>query len=207
MTTPGGPAMLAVCATRVEAGAAARVLGRGAVRRVGMGAAGGLRPPPGAALVSLGVCGGLRPDVAPGTVVIPDRAGRPGCRSVALHPGLVAALRAAAERTGVAWRGGAMATSPVVVTGAAARAALAAEGWDAVDMETAALLDATVRVAAVRTVLDAPGQELDPAWARPWRALLDCRRWPEAVRLGRDTRSLTGRAARVVAAAAGAWDA
>jgi hypothetical protein len=193
--------VIAACATRTEARAAARVLGPDAVRRVGVGARRDPGVAAGTAVVSVGVCGALRRGIPPGTVVIPDRAGRPGGVPVALDAGLLGALRDAADRIGVHWCGGTLVTSGSVVSGAGPRARLAGDGWDAVDMETAALAGRGLRLAAVRAVLDTPDAELDPAWAVPWRAMADPRRWPQGLRLGRDTRRLTALAASVVAAA------
>jgi len=200
-----------LAATRVEARAARRELG-GAVEvleaGVGLsrvrahgpsGSGPGGRPPwPwGGTVVTCGVAGALQPLPA-GTVLVPERVGRPDGSVLPCDPELVAALAAAAGRLGLALERGPLLTADHVVVGEE-RHRWADHGYVAVDMETG--LVRAQRVAAVRVVLDGPGRELDPAWRGGWGLVAR----PSALRqlpwLAREGPRCARRAAAVLAAA------
>jgi nucleoside phosphorylase len=105
-----------------------------------------------AAVLTTGFCAGLAPGMRPGDVVVADD----GHESAVL----AAALKAAGHTVHM----GTLAESDHVVRGAE-RAALAATGAIAVDMESAAMRRAALsegahRVAAARVVVDTPEYEL-----------------------------------------------
>jgi len=177
MATPADPTQrpIVVAATRVEARAAQRALGgAAAVVEVGVAlsrvrARDGAASPPGlplppstweGAVVTCGVAGALRP-LPVGTVLVPERVGRPDGSTLACDPELVAALVAAAHRLGLAPERGPLLTADHLVVGGERRR-WAEHGYVAVDMETG--LVPARRLAAVRVVLDGPDRELDPAW-------------------------------------------
>lgn len=165
------PPLLVVCALRIERRAlragAARSGGqdRITVLRTGMGpkaayraVAQALRDPrqADAAVLTTGFCAGLAPGMRPGDVVVSDD----GHESAAL----AAALKAVLGDRGHTVHTGTLAESDHVVRGAE-RAALAATGAIAVDMESAAMRRAALaegahRVAAARVVVDTPEFEL-----------------------------------------------
>ena len=150
--------------------------------------------------LSVGLAGGLAREHAPGTVVIPGRIGAADGGSVETDPEWSAALLAASRRLGFATLDGAMITTDALVTDAT-RAAWAAHGFVAVDMESAAIAAMTPRVAAVRVILDTPVHEISPAWVRPGRAALDPRNWREGAWLLRNAPRFSLRAATVLAEA------
>ena len=161
-----GPPLLVVCALRIERFALRRGTVRAAeghvtVLRTGMGPKAAeravreaLHDPAlrDAAVLTTGFCAGLAPGMRPGDVVVSDD----GHESEAL----AAALKAAGHTVHT----GTLAESDHVVRGAE-RAALAATGAIAVDMESAAMRRAALaegarRVAAARVVVDTPEYEL-----------------------------------------------
>ena len=164
------PPLLVVCALRIEAFALRGATAGGAdfpvtVRRTGMGpksaqraVARAVEEPAlhGASVLTTGFCAGLAPGIRAGDVVVADD----GHESEAL----AAALKAALADRGHTVHTGTLAESDHVVRGAE-RAALAATGAIAVDMESAAMRRAALaagahRVAAARVVVDTPEQEL-----------------------------------------------
>jgi len=110
---------------------------------------------------------------------------------------LVERLHDAAKRLQLRSISASLLTSPTLVVGPE-RARWAAQGWEAVDMETAVLFALARQVAAVRVVLDSPKHELSPEWQRSWRAALRPRHWMEAARLAPSAASQALLAARVV---------
>jgi nucleoside phosphorylase len=165
---PGAGGLLVVCALGVERAAlrpGARAAGGVRLLRAGMGpdasgaavarALAGL-PAPGPAVLVTGFCAGLAAGVRPGDVVVDDA-------SDAAAVLAAAAARAAAPH-GVTVHTGRIACSDHVVRGAE-RAALAASGAVAVDMESGAVRQAARAAgprptAAVRVVVDTPDHEL-----------------------------------------------
>ncbi|WP_327288019.1 phosphorylase family protein [Streptomyces sp. NBC_01198] len=160
------PPLLVVCALRIERFALRRGAARGVahqvtVLRTGMGPTAAeeavrtaLHDPAlsGAAVVTTGFCAGLAPGMRPGDVVVSDE-GNDGTA-------LAAALKAAGHTVHT----GPLAESDHVVRGAE-RAALAATGAIAVDMESAAMRRAALaegaqHIAAARVVVDTPEYEL-----------------------------------------------
>lgn len=151
-------------ALRVEAwvvGPPVTAVGMGPRRAAVAGAALAAATPAGTPLALTGVCGGLVPGVAPGDVVVATAVttapgGPGGARRWELDAEpVLAAVRGAGLRA-VA---GVLVSVDRLARGPAVRAALAAGGAVAVDMETAALLAALDGrpVAVARTVADAPG--------------------------------------------------
>jgi nucleoside phosphorylase len=155
-----------VCALRIEKFALRRGAARNAaegvtVLRTGMGPAAAdravreaLHDPElhGSAVLTTGFCAGLAPGMRPGDVVVAED----GHESEAL----AAALKAAGHTVHT----GPLAESDHVVRGAE-RAALAATGAIAVDMESAAMRRAALakgarHIAAARVVVDTPEYEL-----------------------------------------------
>ncbi|MFI2236137.1 phosphorylase family protein [Streptomyces chrestomyceticus] len=117
-----------------------------------------------APVVATGFCAGLVPGMLPGDVVVAEsaRGHLPGAPDVACSDN-GPLLRALKER-GVTVHTGLLRGSDHVVRGAE-RAGLRATGAVAVDMESAATLEAATRdggrpVAAVRVIVDAPEHEL-----------------------------------------------
>lgn len=161
-----GPPLLVVCALRIEKVALRRGAARNAaegvtVLRTGMGPTAAdrvvreaLHQPElhGSAVLTTGFCAGLAPGMRPGDVVVAED----GHESEAL----AAALKAAGHTVHT----GPLAESDHVVRGAE-RAALAATGAIAVDMESAAMRRAALaegarHIAAARVVVDTPEYEL-----------------------------------------------
>jgi nucleoside phosphorylase len=161
-----GPPLLVVCALRIEKVALRRGAARNAaegvtVLRTGMGPVAAdrvvreaLHQPElhGSAVLTTGFCAGLAPGMRPGDVVVAED----GHESEAL----AAALKAAGHTVHT----GPLAESDHVVRGAE-RAALAATGAIAVDMESAAIRRAALaegarHIAAARVVVDTPEYEL-----------------------------------------------
>jgi uridine phosphorylase len=165
-----GPPLLVVCALRIERFALRRGAARNGadhitVLRTGMGPKSAhravvkaLHDPElhDAAVLTTGFCAGLAPGMRPGDVVVADD----GHESAAF----AAVLKATLADRGHTVHIGALAESDHVVRGAE-RAALAATGAIAVDMESAAMRRAALaegahRVAAARVVVDTPEYEL-----------------------------------------------
>ncbi|WP_030878953.1 hypothetical protein [Streptomyces sp. NRRL S-1868] len=115
----------------------------------------------GTAVLATGFCAGLAPGMRPGDLVVAEETRHPGGRT----PTTAIELLSAALRPHGTVHTGPLLGSDHVVRGAE-RAALHATGAVAVDMESAATLDAARAgaarrpVAAVRVVVDAPGHEL-----------------------------------------------
>jgi nucleoside phosphorylase len=160
------PPLVVVCALRIERFGVRRGAARSAaddvtVLRTGMGPKNAdravreaLHEPglAGAAVLTTGFCAGLATGMRPGDVVVADD----GHQSAAL----AVALKAAGHTVHT----GTLAESDHVVRGAE-RAALAATGAIAVDMESAAMRRAALaegarHVAAARVVVDTPDHEL-----------------------------------------------
>src|ERR1700747_2085099 len=129
-----------------------------AVRRTGMGAARSRKsaahskPGPFGAMVVMGTAAGLAADLSPGDLVVATEVSD-GDSSVQL-PG-ADLLAAELRRAGLPARAGKIVTVPKIIK-AAERKALAAEGYLAADMETAALVGAAGErpVAVIRAVSD-----------------------------------------------------
>jgi len=189
-----------VAPTGLEARAVRRALP--SVRMVRCGVSLSRLPHRGASLagtvVTCGVAGSLRAGLPTGTVLVPRRVLRPDGRVLQCDPALVAALASAARRLGHEPEQGTMATTPVLVVGAE-RAAWAARGCVAADMETGLL--GTGRVASIRVVLDTPERELDPAWGRPLTVLWHPAAWAQLPWLAAEGPRCARLAADVLAAA------
>lgn len=113
------------------------------------------------AVAVAGVAGGLLPGMEPGTVVVADRVLTEDGRVVADLPA-AAVLAAHLRSMGLHTMVGTVVSTPRLVHGSDARAALARLGAVAVDTETAYALGARwdVPTAVVRVVADTPGREL-----------------------------------------------
>jgi hypothetical protein len=148
--------------------------------------------------ISCGLAGGLRTDLPTGTIVIPSAVATSDGAAIACDAEWTARLREAAKRLGYAHIDAALLTSDALVVGSA-RAAWAARGFAAVDMETARI--PAQRLAAVRVVLDTPQRELSPDWINPVRAMLKPKNWGQMVWLAREGPTCADLAARIVAAA------
>lgn len=153
-----------------------------------------------ALVLSVGLAGGLEPGLEPGTVVVPDRVVGPGGQIVDTDPLWTSALQAASRRLHLPTERGVLVTTTEVVTGAA-RAELAARGYVAADMESAAIAALAPAVAVVRVILDTPGREISPLWRQPMRAAIHPRLWSQGVWLMRAAPRFALRAADVLAEA------
>lgn len=164
--------LLITTALRLEAWALRGAVPGARIARVGMGpqraqrAAQRLQPDPATAWAVAGVCGALDPELVPGDVVVASALLGPEGRSIELD---AAPLAMALSHAGIAARIGVIACVAKPVTGDG-RAALAARGACAVDMESFWLADAAGHrpVAVLRVVLDGPRHEL-------WRVDLPAR--------------------------------
>jgi 4-hydroxy-3-methylbut-2-enyl diphosphate reductase len=155
------PGLLVLAPLRLEANAVRRGLTRPAsrVRHTGMGATRARKaaekgtPHPFGAMVVMGTAAGLADDLSPGDLVVAT-AVSDGETTVAL-PG-ADLLAAELRRAGLPARAGQLVTVPKLVK-PGQRARLAADGYLAADMETAALLGAAGGrpVAVIRAVSDA----------------------------------------------------
>lgn len=152
----------------------------------------------GVTVISCGVAGGVRSDLPTGSLVIADRVRRPNGEELRCDRALVLALVGAARKCGFEPIVAPLATSAMLVT-ARERAALAKEGYAAVDMETGLIV--APRVAAVRVVLDTPSHEISRAWLRPALALANPMLWPQALWLAREAPRCAAIAAKVAATA------
>lgn len=168
------------------------------VLRVGVGAAESV--PASAVMLSVGLGGALTDEHAPGTVVVPNRVFDESGQSWPTDPPWSAVLRAAARRLGLPATDGTLVATTTIATGRA-RAALAARGYTAVDMESAAIAAVAPRLAVLRVVLDTPSHEISPRWRRPATAAFDPRLWPQGLRLTRTAPRFAARAAAVLAEA------
>ncbi|MFY9777137.1 MAG: hypothetical protein WAK28_21425, partial [Trebonia sp.] len=140
--------LLVLAPLRLEANAVRRGLRAASsrVQRTGMGAArsrksvrGERKPGPFGAMVVMGTAAGLADDLSPGDLVVATEVSDGGSTTVPL-PG-ADLLAAELRRAGLPARAGKIVTVPKIVR-AAERKALAAEGYLAADMETAALVGA-----------------------------------------------------------------
>jgi 4-hydroxy-3-methylbut-2-enyl diphosphate reductase len=135
----------------------------------------GLSPavPPFAAVAVAGLGGGLGDDLVPGDLVVADRLIDPEGTEIARLPS-APLLAADLRRLGLRARTGTVVSTDHIVTGDE-RAALAALGATAVDMESTAVASQAwgVPLAVLRAISDTPGQELfSPAGARgAWAGL------------------------------------
>ena len=193
---PETPAV--VTATSLEARAVRRRAPRAHVIEAGVGLA---RMEPGqlpGVAISAGLAGGLRADLPTGTLLIPSAIATTNGTAIASDAEWTARLREAAQRLGYACVDAALLTSEQLIVGDE-RAAWAARGFAAVDMETGRIPAA--RIAAVRVVLDTPQRELSPDWLNPSRAMLRPRNWGQMFWLAREGPRCADIAARVIAAA------
>jgi hypothetical protein len=192
-------ALTVAVATALELREARRALPAGIrVVRVGVGGALESGPLGDGPVISCGLAGGVRAGVPTGTVVVATEIEHPDGSRRPCDPALTAALAAGARKLGLVPLEAPLATSTRLVTGAA-RAAYAARGIAAVDMETALLR--AERIAAVRVVLDTPERELSEAWLSPLRALLTPSAWAQLPFLAREGPRCARLAAAVIAAA------
>jgi adenosylhomocysteine nucleosidase len=192
-----------------QSGPGAARAGEAAQRAAGSGA--GL-------LVSWGLAGGLGEAITPGTVVLPRRVLAQGAEPLLVDAGWHARL--AALSADVTLDCGDLLTVPTALESPAAkRAAAAASGAVAVDMESAAIGCAAARAhvpfVALRVVIDGCGDAL-PAGAERWiddrgdrrltpavRASLDPRQWRALLTLTRRYRVASGVLERLARALAG----
>src|SRR5580698_481547 len=153
--------LLVLAPLRLEANAVRRGLRAASsrVQRTGMGArsrksvSGESKPGPFGAMVVMGTAAGLADDLSPGDLVVATEVSDGG--STVPLPG-ADLLAAELRRAGLPARAGKIVTVPKIVR-AAERKALAAEGYLAADMESAALVGAAGErpVAVIRAVSDA----------------------------------------------------
>jgi nucleoside phosphorylase len=187
-----------VAATSLEARAVRRHASQANVIESGVGLVKmNVRPLAGAA-ISCGLAGGLQSNLPTGTIVIPSAVATNDGVAIECDAQWTARLREAAERLGYAHIDAALLTSNALVVGDA-RAAWAARGFAAVDMETARI--PARNIAAVRVILDTPQRELSPEWLNPSRAMMRPKNWPALFWLAREGPRCADLAARVVAAA------
>lgn len=151
-------------------------------------------------VLSVGLGGALTDRHAPGTVVVPDRVAGEDGHSWTTDPGWSEALHAASRRLGFPTAAGSLVSTTEVVSGTR-RAALGQQGYDAVDMESAAIATQVARLAVLRVILDAPSHEISPRWETPGLALLNPRLWPQGYWLARNSPRFAARAAAVLAEA------
>ncbi len=181
-----GPTVLLCAATAFEARLLARSVGlapgqrpephlgpRVVLIRVGVGAPRlPALPPPGVptpvtAILGVGLCGGLGPRSAPGTVVVATAIQDAGGGKRPCHAGWGALAHRAAVAAGIPVVGGPVLWSPHLLLTPEEKAAAAATGAVAVDMESGPLFTIAagrgLPFAALRVVLDGPGDRLPPA--------------------------------------------
>lgn len=151
-------------------------------------------------VLSVGIGGALTDEHAPGTVVVPDRVAAEDGARWTTDPAWNGALRAASRRLGFPTAAGTIVSTAEVVSGAR-RTALARRGYDAVDMESAAVAAQVARLAVLRVILDTPSHEISPRWSRPGLAALDPRLWRQGYWLARNSYRFATRAAAVLAEA------
>jgi hypothetical protein len=187
-----------VTALRLEERAVRRAAPDIRVVRVGVGATSAEPIEATGVVLSVGLGGALTEELAPGTVVVPDRVADEAGGGWAMDPAWSDALRAASHRLGFPTAAGALVSTAEVVTGEG-RTALAQQGYAAVDMEPAAVAAQVRRLAVIRVVLDTPSHEISPRWSRPALAAIDPRLWPQAFWLARNSPRFAARAAAVLA--------
>jgi len=181
-----GPTVLLCAATAFEARLLAGALGcapgrraeahpgpRIVLVRVGVGATRlPVFPPSGVpssvtALLGVGLCGGLAPAAAPGTVVVATTVQEAEGESCSCHAGWAALAGRAAVGAGVPVLAGPVLWSPRLLLTPKEKAASAAAGAVAVDMESGPLLRFAagrgLPFASIRAVLDGPGERLPAA--------------------------------------------
>jgi adenosylhomocysteine nucleosidase len=171
-----------------------------------------------AAVVSWGLAGGLDAALAPGTVVAPRRILRPGAEPLAVDPALHLCLAALADEFEF-HHGDLLSVPAALESPAEKRAAAAATGAVAVDMESAAIAAvaerARVPFVALRVVVDGADDAL-PRGAEQWidghgrtrptaalRAVVSWRQWRPLFTLANRYRVANGvleRLARALAA-------
>lgn len=121
------------------------------------------------ALLGVGLCGGLAAAAAPGTVVVATAIEGSGGARRHCHAGWGAMAHRAAVAERVPVLGGPVLWSPRLLLGPEEKATAAATGAVAVDMESGPLsafaADRGLPFAALRVVLDGPGETLPPALA------------------------------------------
>jgi hypothetical protein len=192
---PDTPTVIA--ATSLEARAVRRYAPHANVIESGVGLA-KIRDSLTGTAISVGLAGGLRSDVPTGTIVIPTAVATSDGVAIACDATWTARLRDAAQRLGYAYIDAALLTSDALIIGAE-RAAWAARGFAAVDMETARI--PAHAIAAVRVVLDTPQRELSPDWLTPMRAMLRPSNWNQLFWLAREGPRCANLAAQIVSAA------
>jgi 4-hydroxy-3-methylbut-2-enyl diphosphate reductase len=113
------------------------------------------------AVAVAGVAGGLVPGLSPGTIVVADRVMSEDGTTVATLPA-AGMLAAELVEHGLPAVAGGVVSTPRLVRGSDARAALARTGAVAVDTETAYILAAgwPVPTAVIRVIVDTPEREL-----------------------------------------------
>jgi hypothetical protein len=153
----------------------------------------------GAGVLVCGLAGALAPDLAPGTVLIPERVGLPDGRMFRCDPALVEAMADGARRLGYAPDMRPLLTAPSLVTGQSRRE-WAGRDFAAVDMEAALLATRSFRTATIRVILDTPGRDISSDWQRPGQALLRPDLWREVLWLALSAPRYSLRAARVLKA-------
>jgi hypothetical protein len=195
-TRPEAPAIVA--ATSLEARAVRRHAAQARVIESGVGLVKMNGQPLEGPAISVGLAGGLRDDLPTGTIVVPSAVATTSGTAIACDAEWTARLRNAAKHLGYACIDAALLTSDGLLVGDA-RAAWAARGFAAVDMETARI--PAHRLAAVRVVLDTPQRELSPEWLTPARAMLRPSNWGQLVWLAREGPRCADLAARILAVA------
>jgi hypothetical protein len=151
-----------------------------------------------AVAIGCGLSGGLCDDAATGTIVIPNRVATENGAFIGCDPEWSTRLRDAARRLGYTVAGGDLLTSAHLVVGEE-RLAWARRGFTCVDMETA--LFPADRIAAVRVILDTPGNELSTDWLNPALAFLNPKNWRQGIWLARNGPRCAAIAAEIVAEA------
>ena len=198
MSLSGGGVTI-VAATSVEARAVRRVASAN-VRVVESGIALRKQPRFDGLAISCGLAGGLRDGVPTGTVLVPQRVRRPDGSELLCDDVAVRALTDAAQQLGFAVLSDPLVTASTLVYGGSERAALAAQGFAGVDMETGVI--SASRVACVRVILDTPQREISPVWLTPVRAMFAPRAWPDLPFLMREGPRCSAIAANIAARAA-----
>lgn len=191
------PEITVVAATRLEAWAARRALPSG-TRVLHSGISASRAPRLTGPVVVCGLAGSLTAALPPGSVVVPRSVASPAGSSIACDPQLQTAFVRAAQELGYEPSSAPLITLATMATGKE-RERWRERGFSSVDMESALIGASSGRLAVVRVVLDAPGQELSEEWMSPLSAIANVRRWPEAVSLLWHAPRYAMRAAAVVA--------
>lgn len=150
-------------------------------------------------VIVCGLAGALAPELAPGTVLIPERVALADGRMLPCDPMFVQRLVAGALTLHLQPDTRPLLTAPELVVGDE-RAYWYRRGFVAVDMETGLLMRQNLRVATVRVVLDSPHYQIAPDWLRPTRAVWQPALWSELFWLSRMAPRYALRAARVLKA-------